>query len=275
MAGADARRLPAEVLLDALSLSTGVPDEFPGYPVGIRAGQLPDPTLKSYFLTLFGRSERVTACACERNGDVTMPQLLHLQNGDSVINKIKSGDGRLTKLLKDNKSEAEIVEELYLATLSRPPADEVRKLAECTTGATKEIAQMIRGVQEGTRLAIATIHDGTKEVELGVASTRDAGNSLREIIEISDRVGEMVTHMATSAQQQSSATENVTQSTERIADIAAATANGAIEATKAMEDLANLAGDIQRQLAQFRLEPDKKASEPSPRLWARAAASGR
>ena len=44
--------------------------------------QLPDPTLKSYFLTLFGRSERVTACACERSGEVTMPQLLHLQNGD-------------------------------------------------------------------------------------------------------------------------------------------------------------------------------------------------
>jgi hypothetical protein len=125
-----ARRLPAEVLLDALSQSTGVPDEFPGYPLGLRAGQLPDPTLKSYFLTLFGRSERVTACACERNGEVTLPQLLHLQNGDSVINKIRSGEGRLTKLLKENKSEAEIVEELYLATLSRPPSDEVQKLVQ-------------------------------------------------------------------------------------------------------------------------------------------------
>src|SRR5262249_22011782 len=74
-----ARRLPAEVLLDALSQSTGVPETFPGYPVGIRAVQLPDPTLKSYFLALFGKSERVTACACERSGEVTMPQLLHLQ----------------------------------------------------------------------------------------------------------------------------------------------------------------------------------------------------
>ncbi len=123
-----ARRLPAEVLMDALSQSTGVPDEFPGYPLGLRAGQLPDPTLKSYFLTLFGRSERVTACACERNGDVTMPQLLHLQNGEGVVNKIRSGDGRLTKLLKENKSAEQIVEELYLATLSRPPAEDVRKL---------------------------------------------------------------------------------------------------------------------------------------------------
>ena len=100
-----ARRLPAEVLLDAISQSTGVPDEFPGYPLGIRAGQLPDPTLKSYFLTLFGRSDRVTACACERNGEVTMPQLLHLQNGDSVLGKIRAGDGRLARLLKSGKPE--------------------------------------------------------------------------------------------------------------------------------------------------------------------------
>jgi len=119
-----ARRLPAEVLLDALSQSTGVPDEFPGYPAGVRAGQLPDPTLKSYFLTLFGRSERVTACACERSGDVTMPQLLHLQNGASVVQKIGSPEGRLGQILKEKKTEAAIVEELFLTTLGRPPAPE-------------------------------------------------------------------------------------------------------------------------------------------------------
>src|SRR5262249_38493456 len=90
-----ARRLPAEVLLDAISQTTGVPETFQGYPVGIRAVQLPDPTLKSYFLSLFGKSERVTACACERMGEVTMPQLLHLQNGDSVVRKLNAGDGRL------------------------------------------------------------------------------------------------------------------------------------------------------------------------------------
>jgi hypothetical protein len=121
-----ARRLPAEVLLDALSQSTGVPDTFPGYPVGIRAGQLPDPTLKSYFLSLFGRSERVTSCACERNGEVTMPQLLHLQNGEGVLNKIRAADGRLGQLLRFTKPEAERVDELFLATLSRLPTDEVR-----------------------------------------------------------------------------------------------------------------------------------------------------
>ncbi|HUR45371.1 MAG TPA: DUF1549 and DUF1553 domain-containing protein, partial [Candidatus Saccharimonadales bacterium] len=61
-----ARRLPAEVLLDAMSQSIGVPDKFDGYPQGVRAIQLAEPGVSSYFLTLFGRSDRVTACACER-----------------------------------------------------------------------------------------------------------------------------------------------------------------------------------------------------------------
>ncbi len=114
-----ARRLPAEVLADALAQTTGVPDTFPGYPVGMRAIQLPDPTLKSYFLTIFGRSERVTACACERGDDVTMPQLLHLQNGEAVVQKIRSGDGRLTRWLSEKKTDGQIIEELFLTTLSR------------------------------------------------------------------------------------------------------------------------------------------------------------
>jgi hypothetical protein len=116
------RRLPAEVLLDALCQATGVPDVFPGYPAGVRSAQLPEPAPQSYFLTVFGKSERVTACACERNGEVTMPQLLHLENGDSVVRKVASPQGRLAALLKAKKADAGVVEELFLATLSRPPA---------------------------------------------------------------------------------------------------------------------------------------------------------
>jgi hypothetical protein len=127
-----ARRLPAEVLLDALSQSTGVPDQFPGYPAGLRAGQLPDPGLSSYFLSLFGRSERVTACACERNGEVTMPQLLHLQNGVSVVQKIRSGGGRLAKLLASGKPDSVILDELFLATLSHLPSEKERALIRQT-----------------------------------------------------------------------------------------------------------------------------------------------
>jgi len=116
-----ARRLPAEVFNDALSQSTEVAESYPGYPLGVRAIQLPDPGLRNYFLTMFGRSERVTACACERSGEVTMPQLLHLQNGDSVVKKVRAADGRLGKLLTTKASDDEIIEELYLATLCQKP----------------------------------------------------------------------------------------------------------------------------------------------------------
>jgi hypothetical protein len=126
----EARRLPAEVLLDAIAQSTGVPDSFPGYPVGVRAGQLPDPGLQSYFLSLFGRSERVTACACERNGEVTLPQLLHLMNGDSVVQKVASPQGRLAKLLAQKKSDAEVRDELYLAALGRLPSTSEAKAVQ-------------------------------------------------------------------------------------------------------------------------------------------------
>lgn len=116
-----ARRLPAEVMLDAIATVTGVPDRFPGYPQGLRAVQLPDPTLNSYFLSLFGRSERVTACACERNGEVTMPQLLHLQNSDALSQKIRSADGRLTELIKKHADTDQLMDELFLSALARKP----------------------------------------------------------------------------------------------------------------------------------------------------------
>lgn len=122
-----ARRLPAEVMLDAISQATGVPDRFPGYPVGLRAVQLPDPGLNSYFLSLFGRSERVTACACERNGEVTMPQLLHLQNGESVVQKTRSADGRLAKWLKEMNDPDRVMDEMCLTTVSRLPTEDERR----------------------------------------------------------------------------------------------------------------------------------------------------
>jgi hypothetical protein len=117
-----ARRLPAEVLADAIATATGVPDSFPGYPTGVRAVQLPDPGVNSYFLTIFGRSDRVTACACERNGEVTLPQLLYLNNGDELRAKLRAGDGRLAVLLKKNSDDAKRTDDLFLTTLARHPS---------------------------------------------------------------------------------------------------------------------------------------------------------
>ena len=123
------RRLPAEVLADAIAKATAVPDAFAGAPEGTRAIQLPGPQADSYFLTTFGRSDRVTACACERSGDVTLPQLLHLQNSDTILGKIRSDVGTLARLLTATAAGPAgpagpadpLVEGLFLATVSRLP----------------------------------------------------------------------------------------------------------------------------------------------------------
>jgi hypothetical protein len=130
-----ARRLPAEVLADALCTATGVPDQFPGYPLGLRAIQLPDPSVKSSFLALFGRSDRVTACACERASDVTMVHTLHLLNGDDVARKIESPDGTLARLLKEKSPPSAILDELFLAAFGREPnAEERSRIAAAAKG---------------------------------------------------------------------------------------------------------------------------------------------
>ena len=122
-----ARRLPAEVMLDAICGATEVPEKFDGYPLGLRAVQVPDPGTASYFLRTFGRSERVTACACERVGDVTLPQVLHLQCGEVATGKIGAANGWLAKALKAEPDDDKLLDELFLRTHSRPPSDEVRK----------------------------------------------------------------------------------------------------------------------------------------------------
>jgi hypothetical protein len=126
-----ARRLPAEVLLDALCQATGVPERFDGYPLGVRAAQVPDPAVKSYFLSVFGKSERLTACACERNSDVTLVHTLHLLNNDGgVASRLRASDGRLAELLKAKLLDGALVEELFLTALGRLPTESERRTIE-------------------------------------------------------------------------------------------------------------------------------------------------
>jgi len=127
----NAKRLPSEVLLDAIAAATDVPNRFIGYPIGLRAMQLADSNADSYFLTLFGRSDRVTACACERKQEVTLPQLLHLSNSEDLVASIRNADGRLASLLLDSNT-ATIIDEIFLSTLSRLPTETERATITAT-----------------------------------------------------------------------------------------------------------------------------------------------
>ncbi len=147
------RRLPAEVLLDAIDTVTGSKTAFPGVPASTRAVQLPDNQVGSYFLSVFGRPDAASACECERNGDASLAQALHLFNSGELLEKIggrkpipaapeakdpggkkaspkpppaTSGPvgGRLKELLADKRPDREKVRDLYLVALAREPTRE-------------------------------------------------------------------------------------------------------------------------------------------------------
>jgi hypothetical protein len=123
------RRLPAEVLLDAISTVTEVPARFEGAPAGVRAIELWDNRLPSYFLEVFGRPLRGSPCECERSQEPSMSQALHLMNSPGIHAQIASRKGRVARLVRAGAAPWVIVDELYLAALSRPPSFSERKAA--------------------------------------------------------------------------------------------------------------------------------------------------
>jgi len=135
-------------------------------------------------------------------------------------------------------------------------ADEVRKLAERTGAATKEIGEMIRNIQAETKTAVTAMKAGSKEVEVGVESTRRAGDSLQQIIQMSEQVGDMVTQIATAATQQSATTEQINNNIEQIARIASSTETGVQQTAGALQDLAGLTVNLRQLVGQFRLSSD-------------------
>ena len=137
-------------------------------------------------------------------------------------------------------------------------ADEVRKLAERTTTATKEIAQMIATIQDGTNGAIRAMESGSQQVQEGVTSTARAGESLQQIIHMSEEVGSMITHIATAATEQSGATAEVNQSMDQIAQLGKESAVAAQQSAKACQDLSELALALQNMVGSFKLLAERE-----------------
>ena len=120
------RRLPAEVLLDAISQVTQVPEKFEGYPAGMRALQLPDTQVDSYFLTVFGRPARQQTSESERQSQSSITQALHVINGETLNAKLRDPGGAVNMLLKLGFSDQRVVEYLFLSAFSRYPTDSER-----------------------------------------------------------------------------------------------------------------------------------------------------
>lgn len=117
-----ARRLTAEQLLDAIGIATGSRPRFEEMPKKFRAVQLPDSKVKDDgFLKLFGRPERETSCECERTTEVSLAHAMNLINGPTVAEALIDPEGRIAELIQTKQEDRVLVEELYLATLSRLP----------------------------------------------------------------------------------------------------------------------------------------------------------
>lgn len=132
------KRLSAEALLDAIDDATGVRTKYPNLPLGTRAIELPDAAAANSnpFLVTFGKPKRASVCECERSPDENLAQALHTLNGDIVATKVADGSGRVAKLVAAGRPIPEIVEELSLATLSRPPTPaEAAEAAEIVAAA--------------------------------------------------------------------------------------------------------------------------------------------
>jgi hypothetical protein len=129
-----ARPLPAEVLLDALCTTTEVSEEFPEFPRGTRAVQLPAPDflklpVDDYFVTgqhpflrVFGQPDRHDSCDCGRERDYNHAHALELVAGATLAAKLRQPNNRLGRLLASKATDRAILEELCLVCLSRPPS---------------------------------------------------------------------------------------------------------------------------------------------------------
>jgi hypothetical protein len=128
------RPMMAEVVIDVLNSALGTIENFgPEAPPNSRTVEvgssrfLNNPTM-SYALRIFGRPPRTTACDCERSADPALPQKLFLMTDTSLITKLNAANGRVRNLVSSNKSDDEVLEEMFLATLTRYPTKEDKEL---------------------------------------------------------------------------------------------------------------------------------------------------
>ena len=124
-AHAELRRMRAEVLLDSISQVTNTQNKFRGLPLGARAVQIADGNTSTYFLTTFGRAKRESVCSCEVVMEPNLSQALHLLNGDTANTKIRAGKV-IPTLLSEGKTPEQVIEHLYMLTLTRRPTDKER-----------------------------------------------------------------------------------------------------------------------------------------------------
>ena len=132
-------------------------------------------------------------------------------------------------------------------------ADEVRKLAERTTGATKEIGQTIVAIQSETKKAVSSMEEGVKEVEVGAEETKKSGDSLKDILSQINTVTAEINQIAVASEQQTATTNEIANNIQQVSEAMQDTARKIQDNSNSAAELANLSKELQRLVGQFRV----------------------
>ena len=132
-------------------------------------------------------------------------------------------------------------------------ADEVQRLAERSSGATKRIESLVQTIQADTNEAVSSMEQTTSEVVAGARLAEDAGTALGEIEKVSSDLSGLIEGISVAAQEQSTAATDITQTMNTIQSITAQTSQGASQTAQSIGNLAQLASDLRRSVADFKL----------------------
>jgi methyl-accepting chemotaxis protein len=133
-------------------------------------------------------------------------------------------------------------------------ADEIRKLSVKTASATNKISTMIKGIQDDTNKAVEKMEDGTKKVVTGVGLANQAGEALKHIVNSSQNVTDMIQQIATAADEQTTAGNEISSNLEKVASITHQTADLIQKSTESTQNLDTLAHKLKHLVSGFRLQ---------------------
>ncbi len=211
-------------------------------------------------------------------GEIVASTITGMQNIAQVVRNSSTSIGKLSKSVQEIGSIIEVIDDIAdqtnLLALNAAieaarageqgrgfavVADEVRKLAERTGKATAEITAMIKGIQVQTGEAVTVMDSGIKEVESGKKLADQAGDSLGQIVRMSQQVMDMIQQIATAAEQQSSAAEQISRTVEQISNVTRESATGAQQSSAAAEQLSGQAEVLRQMIGKFHIKGGNSA----------------
>lgn len=145
-------------------------------------------------------------------------------------------------------------------------ADEVRKLAERTTEATKQIAEMIKGIQRDTENAVRMMQNGNSEVTNGIQLADKAGAALKAIVDSSTHLLDMISQIATASEEQAATGEQITKNVAMISEVAQDSSRRITEIAHSADDLSRLTDELRGLVAQFKIMQNELGYTPQRSL---------